>query len=148
MGPHCARGRSVFGIAYYSSPIAYLSLVVNRRHPFIDLGVERQSRAKFLFQGNKATAMLDPRTPDLKFEVLTPRLSQPHQILPISRSSFFFQTGKTLHFLWTKLSQLFFRCKSRRGGRRSQQHPIKYHFFSASPPPWHPYNLIETIMKR
>ena len=99
MGPHCARGRSVFGIAYYSSPIADLSPVVNRRHPFIDLDVERQSRAKFLFQGNKATAMLDPRTPDLKFELLTPRLSQPHQILPISRSSFFFSNREDIAFL-------------------------------------------------
>lgn len=90
MGPHCARGRSVTGMVYYSSPIAGLSPAVNDRHPFIDLGVERQSREKLLVQGNKATAMREPRTPDLKLEVLTPGLSQPHQILPISRSSFFF----------------------------------------------------------
>lgn len=64
MGPHCARGRSVTGMVYYSSPIAGLSPAVSRRHPFIDLGVERQSREKSLVQCNKATAMLEPRTPD------------------------------------------------------------------------------------
>lgn len=64
MGPHCARGRSVTGMVYYSSPIAGLSPAVSRRHPFIDLGVETQSREKSLVQCNKAIAMLEPRTPD------------------------------------------------------------------------------------
>ena len=127
MGPHCARGRSVTGMVYYSSPIAGFSSAVNRRQPFIDLGAERQSRAKLLVQGNKATAMLEPRPPDLKLEVLNPRLSQPHQILPISRSSFlFFKQGRHCKYIC---------CKSRRGGKRPQQQPIKYHFFPASRPP-------------
>ena len=64
MGPHCAREISVTGMVYYSSLIAGLSPAVNRRHPFIDLGVERQSREKLLVQRNKATAMLEPRTLD------------------------------------------------------------------------------------
>ena len=35
----------------------------------------------------------------MKLEVLTPRLSQHHQILPISRSSFFFSNRADIAFL-------------------------------------------------
>lgn len=90
MGPHGARGRSVTVMVYYSGPIAGLSPAFNRRQPFINLGVERQSRAKLLVQRNKATAILEPRPPDLKLEVLTPRLSQPHQIHPFLAVLFYF----------------------------------------------------------
>lgn len=93
MGPHCARGRFVTGMVYYSSPIAGLSPAVNDRHSFIYLGVERQSRAKLLVQGNKATAMREPRTPDLKLEVLTLGYPNPTRFYPFLAVLFFFKEG-------------------------------------------------------